>query len=306
MTTIVHLGPHGTFTEQALLTQADLSSATRLLRSSNTEVLQAVESGEADLGFAPIENSIEGTVNATIDMLAFSSSLLIQREVDMPIAMHLFAPPDIALGDIKQVLSHPHALGQCRLWLRDNAPGVETVAVGSTAEAVRAVADDPSAQLGAIGNALAGELMGLHPLASNIEDNTGNVTRFVLVAPTGVPAATGHDKTSIVVFQRADRPGSLLSVLQEFAARAINLTKLESRPTKQAIGDYCFIMDLEGHISDELVADALKNIQAKQADVKFLGSYPAVGEGEHEVRQEASAAWQEAESWITGLRGSIY
>jgi len=304
--TIAHLGPHGTFTEEALLTQPDLAAATRLLRASNTEVLNAVENGETDFGFAPIENSIEGTVNATIDTLAFSSSLLIQREIDLPIAMQLFGHKDSAPSSLKQVLSHPHALGQCRLWLRDNLPGVETVATNSTADAVRMVADEGNPEMAAIGNALAGRLQNLATLATNIEDNAGNITRFVLVAQQGVPQPTGHDKTSVVMFQRNDRPGSLLSMLQEFAARSINLTKLESRPTKQAIGDYCFIMDLQGHIADELVADCLKNIRAKAADIKFLGSYPAVGATAHQVRADASEAWRSAEDWIAELRASMY
>ena len=142
-------------------------------------------------------------------------------------------------------------------------------------------------------------------MASDIQDNDDNQTRFVTVARQGVPKITGNDKTSIVIFQRNDRPGSLLSILQEFSARSINLSKLESRPTKQGLGDYCFIMDLDGHISDEVVADALRNIMAKQADVKFLGSYPAVGASAGEVRAEANAAWKRAGDWLNELRAQV-
>ena len=120
-----------------------------------------------------------------------------------------------------------------------------------------------------------------------------------------MPKITGNDKTSIVIFQRNDRPGSLLSILQEFSARSINLSKLESRPTKRGLGDYCFIMDLDGHITDGLIADALKNIMAKQADVKFLGSYPAAGTGSTEVREEANAAWTRAKDWLDGIRSQV-
>ena len=142
-------------------------------------------------------------------------------------------------------------------------------------------------------------------LAAHIEDHPENKTRFVAVRREGVPAPTGHDKTSIVVFQRADAPGSLLAILQEFAARSINLSKLESRPTKVSLGDYCFIIDLDGHVADELVADALRAVHAKQAGVKFLGSYPAAGEGGEAVREEVQRSWHAAEQWISGLRAQI-
>jgi prephenate dehydratase len=160
--------------------------------------------------------------------------------------------------------------------------------------------------LAAICNALAAQIYGLDVLASEIEDHPENQTRFVLVG-RGVPAPTGHDKTSIVCFQRADRPGSLLSILQEFAARAINLTKLESRPTKRGLGDYCFFIDCEGHIADEVVADALRNLAAKQAEVKFLGSYPVGGPADVGVarRRAAGRAWRHAADWVESLRTQI-
>jgi len=125
------------------------------------------------------------------------------------------------------------------------------------------------------------------------------------LARDGIPAPTGHDKTSIVCFQRADRPGSLLAILQEFQARAINLTKLESRPTKQSLGQYCFIIDLEGHVADELVADCLRDLRSKLADVKFLGSYPAAGEHGPARRRDADAAWRSADEWIASLRSQL-
>jgi len=292
--TIGYLGPHGTFTEQAVLSEPDLAACDRALFTSMPAVLNAVEAGELDLGFAAIENSIEGTVNATIDTLAFSSQLLIQREVVIPISMQLLANSTATLDSIKTVVSFPHAIAQCRGWLAEHLPHAEHSAANSTADAVELVAsaDDPT--VAAIGNRLAGEIYKLGELASDIEDADDNETRFVTVARTGVPKITGNDKTSIVIFQRDDRPGSLLSILQEFSARQINLSKLESRPTKKGLGNYCFIMDLDGHISDAVIADALKNIMAKQAEVKFLGSYPAAGNGSSEVRAEANAAWRAA------------
>lgn len=305
MQTIGYLGPHGTFTEQAVLSQPDLVDHERRLFTSMPSVLNAVEAGEIDLGFAAIENSIEGTVNATIDTLAFSSHLLIQREVVIPVSMELMASANASLDSVKRVMSFPHAIAQCRGWLRDHLPEAEHLAANSTADAVHTVADLDDPTIAAIGPRLAGQLYGLTELASDIQDNDDNQTRFVTVARQGVPRITGHDKTSIVIFQRNDRPGSLLSILQEFSARSINLSKLESRPTKQGLGDYCFIMDLDGHIADEVVADALKNIMANRADVKFLGSYPAAGHGHDEVRSEANESWRRAKDWLEGIRSQV-
>jgi prephenate dehydratase len=302
---VAFLGPPGTFTEEALLTQPDLAGETLLPLRSVPEVLAAVEEGEADLALVPIENSIEGSVNVTIDTLAFDHDLLVQRELVLSVQLHLLAPPGMAVADVRRVVSHPHATAQCRSFLARELPGAAVIAANSTAEAAREVGEERPAGTAAIGTALAAKLYGLEVLASDVEDHPENQTRFVLVASRGVPPPTGHDKTSIVCFQQADRPGSLLGILQEFAARAINLTKLESRPTKKGLGDYCFIIDLEGHISDEVVADGLRNLKAKLADVKFLGSYPAAGEHGPARRADADAAIRQAETWMDGLRTQI-
>jgi prephenate dehydratase len=156
-----------------------------------------------------------------------------------------------------------------------------------------------------VGPALSGKLYGLVSLAADIADHPENETRFVLVGRGGVARRSGHDKTSIVCFQDADRPGSLLAILQEFAARALNLSKIESRPTKQRMGDYCFIIDFEGHVADDVVADCLREVRAKMADVKFLGSYPAAGAHGEAVRRDAEASWREADAWLQDLRGRI-
>ena len=141
-------------------------------------------------------------------------------------------------------------------------------------------------------------------MARDILDHPENQTRFVVVGH-GVPAPTGHDKTSIVCFQREDRPGSLLAILQEFAARAINLNKLESRPAKRSLGEYCFFIDFVGHLDDELVADCLRNLHAKQAEVKFLGSYPVAGDDGHARRRAATRAWRAADAWLGDLRRQV-
>ncbi|HEX8803305.1 MAG TPA: prephenate dehydratase [Acidimicrobiales bacterium] len=300
------LGPEGTFHEQALLSQPDLAAGVLVPLPSIPDVLSAVEAGEVDLGFVGIENSIEGAVTVTVDALAFETDLLIQREVVMGVQMNLLAPSGVGLGDVRRVLSMSVATAQCRSFLHRELDGVATVAVSSTAEAARLVAgDEDDGHTAAIAPAVAAKLYGLDVLAGDIEDHADNATRFVVVARSGIPTPTGHDKTSIVVFQRANRPGSLLAILQEFAARAIDLTKLESRPTKTGLGDYCFVIDLEGHVGDELVADCLRDLKSKVADVKFLGSYPAVGEHAPTRRREAEEAWREAARWVDVLRSQI-
>lgn len=305
---IAFLGPIGTFSEQALLSQPDLSSAALRPLDTFADVLRAAEDGTVDYAFVAIENAIEGTVNITQDALAFDSDLLIQREIVLPIHLALMARPGVHLDDVTHVYSFPHALAQCRKWMGAHLPRAVPEASNSTADAARMLAeatDDHLLHGAAIAPARAAEVYGLDILATEIEDHDDNATRFVLVAPHTVPAPTGHDKTSIVVFQRADEPGSLLSILQEFAARNVNLTKLESRPTRRGLGDYCFVIDLEGHIADEVVADALRSLKSKHAEVKFMGSYPAAGEQGHEVRQEVADAERRADDWITDLRDRI-
>jgi len=298
-------GPRGTFTEQALYTQPDLVTGEVVPLTSIPDVLAAAESGAVDIGFAPIENAIEGSVNVTIDTLAFEADLLIQREVVIPVSLCLMVVPGVRLDELTRVVSYPHAIAQCRGFVTDKLPaGVVSEPANSTADAARVLAESGDRHAGAIGPARAAEVYGLEILANDIEDHPDNSTRFVAVAPAGIPAATGHDKTSIVVFQRADAPGSLLAILQEFAARAINLVKLESRPTKRGLGDYCFLIDLEGHLDDELVADCLRDLQSKH-DVKFLGSYPAAGEHGPAVRREADVAWRRADAWLADLRSQV-
>ena len=300
---IAYLGPTGTFTEQALLSQDDLATADLVPMPKFTDVLMATSDGETDLGFVAIENAIEGTVNITLDALAFDHDLLIQREVVLDIHLSLMARPGTAIGDVTTVASHPVANAQCRRFLHKELPDAQVKAANSTAEAARSAVDADG--VAAIGPPLAARRYGLDELATDIADHPGNQTRFVLVAPGGVPAPTGHDKTTVVLTQREDRPGSLVAILEEFSARTINLSKLSSRPVKTALGHYCFIVDLAGHIADDVVADALRGIRAKHADVKFLGSYPAAGNGSTEIRREVSVALAEAEAWMASLRAQI-
>jgi prephenate dehydratase len=306
---IAFLGPRATFTEEALQGEADLAAAEHLPFGSMNEALAAVESGAADAAIVPIENAIEGTVNLTLDALIFDHDLIIQREIVKRIVMNLLTPAGLAIGDIERVLTLPVAHAQCRDWLLANTPKAEFVATNSTADAARIVGEraneDPKVRDAAVGPALSAELYGLTVAATDIEDHPDNSTRFVLVRPKTIPAPTGHDKTSIVCFQRADTPGSLHSILSQFSARNINLTKLESRPTKAGLGNYCFIIDFEGHIDDEVVFDCLRDLRASLADLKFLGSYPAAGDHGPAKRLDAASTWRAADAWVTGLRGQI-
>jgi prephenate dehydratase len=304
VTRVGFLGPRGTFAEEALRTQADLVAGSLVPLRSVPQIIAAVEQGDVDLGFVPLENSIEGSVSATLDTLAFDTDLLIQREVDLPVSLSLGARAGTRLDDVRVVVSHPNPLGQCRIWLTRKLPNAVTRVANSTAEAAQDVAKARKAGMAAIANPPALAQYGLEVLAGEIEDHPSE-TRFVVVGH-GIPARTGHDKTSVVCFQREDRPGSLLAILQEFAARAINLTKLESRPTKQGLGEYCFFIDFEGHVADELVADCLRSVAAKQAEVKFLGSYPVAGHEEaHARRRAATKAWRAASAWVDELRAQV-
>jgi prephenate dehydratase len=305
VTRIGFLGPPGTFTEEALLTQADLADAELVPYRSMADVLAATDESDVELGFVAIENSIEGSVNVNVDALTFEHDLLIQREVVLNVSLNLITLPGTKLADVRRVVSIPVATAQCRGFFARELPKVDFVPANSTAEAVQRVGDTREAGVAAVGNALAAKLYGLEIVADDIEDHPENQTRFVLVARSGIPAPTGHDKTTIACFQHADRPGSLLMILQEFAARAINLTKLESRPTKKGLGDYCFIIDLDGHVADEVVADCLRELRSKLRDVKFLGSYPAAGEHGETRRRARSAAWRTADKWIAALRDQI-
>ena len=299
-------GPFGTFTEQALRTQPDLVGGDVLAFRTVPDVLDAVTAGEIDLGFVPIENSTEGMVNFTLDALAFDHDLVIVREVELDIHMCLAARPGAAIADITEVWSIPVATAQCHRFLREQLPDVEIRVAASTAGAAEAVSQDATPGHAAIAPKVAAERYGLEVLADNIEDHEGNQTRFVVVTRNGVPAPTGHDRTALVVYQRADQPGSLISILQEFAARRLNLSNLISRPTKSGgLGDYCFIVFAEGHVADDLMADAMRALHAKQGAVKFFGSWPRADGGVHDAREHADERWRMADDWVASVRADI-
>lgn len=271
------LGPPGTFTQEALLHVVDPEAVELIDLPSIEDVVFAVERGDIERGMVPIENSVEGTVNAAVDAIGFETEgLHIQREVIIAVRLHLLARPGTKLSDISEVMSMPHATAQCRRWLRTNLPGAKVVATNSTAEAAGRVAYEKGSAA-AIGPNLAAQLFALEVLARDVSDHPEAETRFVVVGrESGV--ASGRDKTSLIAFIAEDKPGALLEILTEFASRNINLTKLESRPTKRVLGEYCFFIDLEGHIDDPQIAEAVAAVEKRVARLKALGSYPrAIG-----------------------------
>jgi prephenate dehydratase len=299
-------GPFGTFTEQAVRTQPDLAARELVDYPTVPDVLDAVAAADVTFGVVPIENSIEGVVNFSQDALVFDYDLLITREIVLDIELCLAARPGLELDDVKVVLSIPVATAQCHRYLRQRLPGVEVRAANSTAEAARLVAEAEDHGSAAIAPHVAADRYGLVVLARDIADHPGNQTRFVVVARDGIPRRTGHDRTAMVVYQRADEPGSLISILQEFAARRINLSNLLSRPTKAGgLGDYCFVIYADAHVDDELMADTLRALHAKQGAVKFLGSYPVAGAHAHTARAHADARWRSADDWVRQLRERV-
>lgn len=302
---IAFLGPSGTFGEEALRTLEFPTEFDPVPMRTMPEALAAVHNDEVQYAFVAIENAIEGTVNVSLDALIFDTDLLIHREVILDVHLCLLAPKGVKLKDIKRVVSFPVAIAECRDFLSKKLPGVEVIAANSTSDAARQVSKTTSATTAAIGTKLSAEIYGLQVLQEDIEDHEGNQTRFVLVGKSGIPAPSGHDKTSIVVFQSDNKPGNLHAYLGQFSARNINLTKLESRPTKRGLGDYCFVIDLEGHIDNEVIADCLRDLHVQAGSVKFLGSYPAAGAHGHRRRRDAIAAWRAADEWVTELRSQV-
>jgi prephenate dehydratase len=270
MPTYAFLGPQGTFTEEALLA-AGLADVEPVSCPTIYDVFDTVEKGGAEYGVVPIENSIEGSVTATLDMLAFESALKIRGEIVRDIHHALVVAPGLNVEEIESVTSHPQASAQCRKWLSRVLPGRPIDAANSTSEAVKRAVEERG--VAAIGTELAAELHGGEILFSAIEDHSSNKTRFVLIGAEDEPP-TGDDKTSLACFIMRDQPGALLQILQEFAYRYLNLTKIQSRPTKERLGDYMFFIDVQGHRSDDTLANAIKCLQCKVAEVKVLGSYP--------------------------------
>jgi prephenate dehydratase len=276
------LGPAGTFSHAALTASWRAAGGEAVPFATERETILATERGDVDACLVPIENSLEGGVNATLDALAFDApGVSIVGEEVLPVTHALIARPDVALDDVTAVVSHPQPLGQCRRWLSEHLGAFQPIAATSTAEAVRVVSasTEPHA---AIGTATAAELYGCSILASGIEDEHGNETRFLWLAPTptnpfilAADGAVGAHKTSLVFHGAGDAtPGWLVRCLSELAFRGINLTRIESRPLKRQLGHYLFFVDAEGDAQDPNVAEAIERLRVHAEVVRVLGSYP--------------------------------
>ena len=276
-TSFAYLGPAGTYHDEAaraFAARLGIDDPKLVECPSLSEVFDCVDRGKCEYGVVATENALEGPVTSTLDNFAFRSSATILGEHVLDIHHCLIMHPDATREDIKTIASHPQGLAQCRRYLNDNMHGIPTVTVASTADSARRAAGDKS--IAGIGNAFAAELYGARVEVEGIEDHFGNQRSFALIGRQGHPAVFGGSKmkTSLALFLQTDRPGALLMILSEFAYAGINLVKIQSRPTKQALGDYMFFVDIEGSTSDLAVQTALNCLRLKLREVKVLGSYP--------------------------------
>ncbi len=295
------LGPAGTFTEAALLQWLGDRAVEVVPYATVDTAVDAVRGGEVVAAMVPLENSVEGSVTATIDALAGGLGLAIIAEAQVPVSFSLVARPGFTLAQVRGVTTHPHAHAQCRRWLAERLPDIPVTFAPSTAMAASLVADGEHDA--AISAPLAAAVYGLDQLASDIGDRPAE-TRFVLISTPQPPQpATGADKTSLVLFMGQDHPGALLEILTEFAVRGVNLTRIESRPTGGGIGDYFFSVDVEGHIDDARVGEALMGLRRVCAEVRYLGSFPRL-DGQPPVirRGVTDEEFREAQAWLTRVR----
>jgi prephenate dehydratase len=310
-----YFGPRGTFTEMALASVPGVDPALATPLATVDAALAAVRAGELDAVMVPIENSVEGGVTATLDALATGEPLVIRREVLVPITFVLAARPGTTLADVRRIGTHPHGWAQCRGWAARELPDAVYIPTLSTASAAAGLgpdAEEPAPYDAALCPPIAAELHGLQVLAHDVGDNPSAVTRFVLVArPGAVPEPTGADKTTLVAYQTDDHAGGLVEMLEQFAVRGVNLTRLESRPTGDVLGQYCFSIDCDGHIAEARVGEALMGLHRTCARVTFLGSYPrasapghvngtATGPSRRSGTSEAD--FTAAHAWIDRLR----
>ena len=270
MIRVAYLGPEGTNSHDAALAYYG-ETATLVPFSDIPAAMAAVGAGLVDQSIVPIENSTEGGVTVTLDILVAGDAPPIAGEMVLAVRHHLIARPGTRLNDVERVISIGQASAQCRGFLRDQLPGAQVFPAVSTAAAVAACVH--SDRLAAIGTEAAARLYAMEVIAADIQDNADNATRFVVLSRDR-PASTGRDRTSLVFSLAADRPGGLLSALRPFADRGINLSRIESRPTKATLGNYWFLIDCEGHVDDAPVADAVGEVRSIAVELRVLGSYP--------------------------------
>lgn len=299
-----YLGPRGTFCEQAVGALHPASDYEPVAYPTIGSAIDAVRTELAERAVVPIESSVEGGVNATLDELSAGALLSIKAEVIVPVEFALLVRPGTTLSDIKVVGGHPVAQPQCRRWLARHLPDAQWRPALSNADAACQVAD------GELDAALAGSFAARHyrlaVLASGVHDRAGAVTRFVeLGAPGPLPPLTAADRTSVIAYLTDDHPGALMDILSQFAVRGVNLSRIESRPTGEGIGRYCFFIDCEGHVAQPSVGEALMGLRRTCSDVRFLGSYaaavrpPGGGEAAGEAPDDKFTA---ATAWLDQIR----
>ena len=273
-----YLGPDGTVSHEALMSAPGAGGFELAPQPTLHEAVIAVHDGAVDRALVPIENSLEGSVSPTLDAIAFETEdVVIVGELRWPVHLHLVAGGPLELGEIRAVVSHPQASGQCGRFLREMLPGVPVVAARSTAEAVRQVADGFESGAAAIGTRGAAGRYGCAVLREDVEDDPGSETRFVWIARAGTEPDPGERFKTALVFWGAGSsgPGWLVRCLSEFADRDVNLTRIESRPRRQRLGEYMFFLDLDGSAGDDAVASAIGGLRAQADVVRVLGSFPA-------------------------------
>ncbi|QXQ10448.1 prephenate dehydratase [Paeniglutamicibacter sp. Y32M11] len=303
-----YLGPAGTFTEAALLQVPGARDAQRVPAANVNAALELVRTGRADAAMVPIENSVEGGVSATLDAIATGEALQIRAEALVSITFVLAVRQEIdSLEQIRSISTHGHAWAQCRGWAEANIPDAEFIPASSTAAGALALLDSETNHDAAICSPLVAEERGLKILREGIEDHEGAVTRFVLVSrPGAIPAPTGVDKSTVILPLAEDRPGALMEILEQFAVRGVNLSRIESRPTGAGLGKYFFSVDVDGHLAQERVADALAGLHRVCPDLRFLGSYPAAdGLSSSVDAHNSDSAFSAAHAWVAGLKGHL-
>ncbi|KAA0979468.1 prephenate dehydratase [Paeniglutamicibacter gangotriensis] len=303
-----YLGPAGTFTEAALLQVPEARDSERIPAANVNAALELVRTGEADAAMVPIENSVEGGVSTTLDAIATGEPLQIMREALVTISFVLAVRSNIdTIDQIRSVATHGHAWAQCRGWVESNMPNAEFIPASSTAAGALGLLEDETSHDAAICSPLVAEERGLKVLRTSIEDNAGAVTRFVLVARPGpIPAPTGVDKSTVILPLSEDRPGALMDILEQFVVRGVNLSRIESRPTGEGMGKYFFSVDVDGHLAQERVADALSGLHRVCPNLRFLGSYPAAeGLSSSVDAHNSDAAFSKAQDWVSGLTARL-
>ena len=269
--TLAYLGPEGTHSEQACIVYD--SSANRTPFPSIKNAVNAIVTGEAEECMAPIENSLAGSVNETLDLLIFQKDIKIKCEIIIPINHYLITKTQVALNTIKHIYSHPQAIAQCKTYISQNLPDAKIMASMSTAAAVKQMLASSKNEGAAIGTKRSATLNNAVTIGENIQDNKSNSTRFVILSKED-HQLTGDDKTSICFELKTDRPGILYESLGELASRSINLTKIESRPTGESLGRYMFLIDLIGHRDEAKVKAAINVLKQSSSMFKLFGSYP--------------------------------